>query len=45
VCGFAGDYILENGQDGSGTFTLAVRGRSEKLYAGTTALLQVNQAK
>jgi hypothetical protein len=45
VYGFAGDYILENGQDGSGTFTLAVRGRSEKLYAGTTALLQVNQAK
>ncbi len=43
--GFAGDYILENGQDGSGTFTLAVRGRSEKLYAGSTALLQVNQAK
>jgi hypothetical protein len=43
--GFAGDYILENGQDGSGTFTLAVRGHSEKLYAGSTALLQVNQAK
>jgi hypothetical protein len=43
--GFSGDYILENGQDGSGTFTLAVRGRSEKLYAGSTALLQVNQAK
>jgi hypothetical protein len=43
--GFGGDYILENGQDGSGTFTLAVRGRSEKLYAGSTALLQVNQAK
>jgi hypothetical protein len=43
--GFAGDYMLENGQDGSGTFTLAVRGRSEKLYAGSTALLQVNQAK
>ena len=43
--GFGGDYILENGQDGSGTFTLAVRGRSEKLYAGTTALLQANQAK
>jgi hypothetical protein len=45
VYGFAGDYILENGQDGSGTFTLAVRGRSEKLYAGTTALLQANQEK
>ena len=45
VYGFAGDYILESGQDGSGTFTLAVRGRSEKLYAGSTALLQVTQAK
>ena len=45
VYGFAGDYMLENGQDGSGTFTLAVRGRSEKLYAGSTALLQVNQPK
>ena len=45
VYGFAGDYISENGQDGSGTFTLTVRGRSEKLYAGTTALLQVNEAK
>jgi hypothetical protein len=45
VYGFAGDYMLENGQDGSGTFTLAVRGRSEKLYAGSTALLQVNQEK
>jgi hypothetical protein len=45
VYGFAGDYIPENGQDGSGTFTLAVRGRSEKLYAGSTALLQVNQEK
>jgi len=43
--GFSGDYIPENGQDGSGTFTLAVRGHSEKLYAGTTALLQVNEAK
>jgi hypothetical protein len=43
--GFAGDYLIDNGQDGSGTFTLAVRGRSEKLYAGSTALLQVNEAK
>jgi hypothetical protein len=43
--GFDGDYMAENGQDGSGTFTLAVRGRSEKLYAGSTALLQINQAK
>jgi len=45
VYGFAGDYLAGNGQDGSGTFTLAVRGRSEKLSAGSTALLQVNDAK
>jgi hypothetical protein len=45
VYGFSGDYLRENGQDGSGTFTLAVRGHSEKLYAGSTALLQANQAK
>jgi hypothetical protein len=45
VYGFAGDYLAGSGQDGSGTFTLAVRGRSEKLYAGSTALLQVNAAK
>jgi hypothetical protein len=45
VYGFAGDYMANNGQDGSGTFTLAVRGHSVKLYAGSTALLQVNQAK
>jgi hypothetical protein len=43
--GFAGDYLAANGHDGSGTFTLAVRGRSEKLSAGSTALLQVNAAK
>jgi hypothetical protein len=41
VYGFGGVYMLENGQDGSGTFTLTERGRSMKLYAGTTALLQV----
>ena len=45
VYGFAGDYLSDNGHDGSGTFTLAVRGHSVKLYAGSTALLQVNQAK
>ncbi len=45
VYGFAGDYLADNGQGGSGTFTLAVRGRSEKLYAGSTALLQVMEAK
>jgi hypothetical protein len=43
--GFAGDYLTEDGQDGSGTFTLAVHGRSLKLYAGSTALLQVNETK
>jgi hypothetical protein len=43
--GFAGDYLAENGQDGSGTFTLAAHGRSLKLYAGSTALLQVNETK
>src|SRR3984885_6237037 len=43
--GFAGDYLANSGQDGTGTFTLAVRGRSVKLYAGSTALLQVNEAK
>jgi hypothetical protein len=45
VYGFTGGYLSDNGQDGSGTFTLAVRGRSVKLYAGSTALLQANQAK
>jgi hypothetical protein len=45
VYGFAGDYLSGNGQDGSGTFTLAVRGHSVKLYAGSTALLQVNQVQ
>jgi len=43
VYGFAGDYLTDNGQDGSGTFTLAVRGHSVKLYAGSTALLQVGR--
>jgi hypothetical protein len=43
--GFSGDYLSASGQDGSGTFTLAVRGRSVKLYAGSTALLQVNQSR
>lgn len=45
VYGFAGDYLTDNGQNGSGTFTLAVRGRSLKLYAGSTALLQANETK
>ncbi len=42
VYGFGGDYMPENGQDGSGTFALVMRGHSVKLYAGSTALLQVN---
>jgi hypothetical protein len=40
--GFPGTYMLENGHEGSGTFTLAARGHSAKLPAGSTALLQVN---
>jgi hypothetical protein len=40
--GFPGNYMTSNGQDGSGTFTLAAHGRSAKLPAGSTALLQVN---
>jgi hypothetical protein len=43
--GFGGDYLADNGRDGSGTFTLALRGHSVKLYAGSTALLQVNEKK
>jgi hypothetical protein len=43
--GFGGDYLADSGRNGSGTFTLALRGRSVKLYAGSTALLQVNDAK
>lgn len=39
--GFPGNYMPDNGHDG-GTFTLAARGRSAKLPAGSTALLQVN---
>lgn len=45
VYGFAGDYLASTGRDGSGTFTLATRGHSIKLYAGSTALLQVNETK
>lgn len=40
--GFPGNYMPQNGHDGSGTFTLAARGRSAKLPAGSTALLQIN---
>jgi hypothetical protein len=43
--GFGGGYLANSGQDGSGTFTLALHGHSVKLYAGSTALLQVNEAK
>ncbi|MFC5860770.1 hypothetical protein ACFPT7_00530 [Acidicapsa dinghuensis] len=45
VYGFADDYMPQTGSDGSGTFTLATRGHSLKLYAGSTALLQVNETK
>lgn len=43
--GFGGDYLADSGKGGSGTFTLALRGHSLKLYAGSTALLQVNETK
>jgi hypothetical protein len=43
--GFGGGYLVNTGGDGSGTFTLALRGHSVKLYAGSTALLQVNETK
>jgi hypothetical protein len=43
--GFGGGYLANSGSDGSGTFTLALRGHSVKLYAASTALLQVNEAK
>jgi len=43
--GFGGAFLSSSGQDGSGTFTLATRGHSMKLYAGTTALLQVTETK
>jgi hypothetical protein len=39
--GFGGAFLSSSGQDGSGTFTLATRGHTLKLYAGTAALLQV----
>jgi hypothetical protein len=39
--GFPANYMPDNGH-GGGTFTLAARGRSAKLPAGSTALLQVN---
>jgi hypothetical protein len=38
--GFGRVYMPHAGRSGSGTFTLASRGRSIKLYAGSTALLQ-----
>ena len=41
--GFGGDYLADSGRDGSGTFTLGLRGHSVKLYAGSTALLEVNE--
>jgi hypothetical protein len=38
--GFEGVSMPHAGRSGSGTFTLTSRGRSIKLYAGSTALLQ-----
>ncbi len=38
--GFEGVSMPDAGRSGSGTFTLVSRGRSIKLYAGSTALLQ-----
>jgi hypothetical protein len=38
--GFGSVSMLHAGRSGSGTFTLVSRGRSIKLYAGSTALLQ-----
>jgi hypothetical protein len=43
--GFGGDYLADSGRNGSGTFTLALHGHSAILYAGSTALLQVNENK
>ncbi len=43
--GFGGDSLVATGRDGSGTFTLALHGHSVKLYAGSTALLQVNATR
>jgi hypothetical protein len=45
VYGFGGVYMPNAGRDGSGTFTLATQRHSMKLYAGSTALLQVNESK
>ena len=42
--GLGGGYLQSSGRDGSGTFTLALRGHSMKLYAGTTALLETTPA-
>jgi hypothetical protein len=38
--GFGSVYMPHAGRSGSGTFTLVSKGRSIKLYAGSTALLQ-----
>jgi hypothetical protein len=42
--GFEGVSMPHAGRSGSGTFTLASRGGSIKLYAGSTALLQETEA-
>ena len=45
VYGYANTVLADNGQNGSGTFTLASRQNSVKLYAGSTALLQAVDVK
>lgn len=45
IYGFDKMYMPDGGQNGSGTFTLAARGHSVKLYEGSTALLQVTEAQ
>jgi len=45
VYGFANLYMPSSGSDGSGTFSIASTHRSVKLYAGSTALLQVVAAQ
>jgi len=42
--GFGGVSMPHAGRSGTGTFTLVARGRSMKLYAGSTALLQETDA-
>lgn len=45
VYGFADTYLQSSGQGGIGSFVLASRRHSVKLYAGSTALLQAADVK